>query len=384
MSLIGFAVQAVFDTLTNTPMVCLALIVVVAWVDSATPISTSANRFRPFASVAAGRLGAAVALAATVAVTPTLARIDTAWAETLAGNDAFVVKDWPTALARYEAARAADPDFVLYQLQVASALARVGRIADARQLLKEAVAEDPVAVNQIGLARLELDLGDATVALLRARMAVATGTGEPSVALNAGIIGEISGDLSFALESFAHAISWDPALARAAFWTDMGRRVPKAEVVAQAMALSEPATAALIEAYSGKPADARASLMSQAPSHERDVYIAATWWLEGRSDIAMDLLDQMLSANPLDWEAAGWASRIARFAGDVTTANRYALWAYTVQADAAPSAVFELSSIPPEANDVTAGLPRSYPAGIYGRPTSPYLLMPTLVIVGGR
>ena len=382
MGVVGFAIQAIFDSLTNVPLVCLLLIVALAWIDSVTPVASSTKP--RLTRALAGRVGAAVALAGTVAVIPTLVRVDSAWAESLAGNDSFLARDWPAALSRYERARATDPGFVLYELQAASALARVGRTEEALQVLREAVLEDPVAVNQIGLARLELDHGNVEAALARARLAALTGLGEPTVALNAGIIGEEVGDIPFALEQFGRAVAWNPPLAGTSFWIAADRRVSRDQVVERAQSLSEPAAAALIQAYAGQPAEARTTLLSLPQSHARDLYIAATWWIQGEPDVALAHLEAMLRLNPLDWEAAGWASRVARFSGDAVSANRFALWSYTVQGDAAPSAIFEQSSIPPETNDVTAGLPRSYPAGIYGRPTSPFLLMPTLVLIGGR
>jgi tetratricopeptide (TPR) repeat protein/O-antigen ligase len=382
--LVAFGFQAIFDTLVNVPMVGVLLCGLVAWVDSAAMPAPTRLTSRVLAGNRLGQTATVLALAAVVGSVPVLIRIDIAWASSLAGNAAAENRDWTTAILHYDEAHRLDADFTLYQLQQASALSRLGRDAEARAVLDRAVRVDPVAVNQIGLARLEMLEGKTTAALERARQALRLGHGESVVALNAGVIAETVGDHAFALESYTAAIAWNPGLAGSAFWRDTGRAGLKQAAVEAALPLLPPLDAAVVLAYAGDTTRATTMLLAEPISRERELRLAIVEWRAGRTVEAIARLEAMLRSDPLDWEAAGWASRISRLSGDITAANRFARWAYTVQGDAAPAAVFEVSRIPPEANEVAAGLPRSYPAGVYQRPTSPYLLIDGLVLIGAQ
>lgn len=387
----GFAAQSVVDNLVNLPFVCLLVVWLVAWVegglapgDQPTTTSDRANRESGRWLARRGSALVGVGLLGVLLVIPVLIRVDTAALDDAAGNSAAADQDWPTALSHFEAARAADPDFTLYQLQTASALARVGRTSEARALLAQAVMDDPLAINQIGLAVLDATLGNYPEAMIRARAAAALGIGEPTVALNAGIVGEAAGDHAFAVAEFATAIAWDPPLARSGFWDAPERVTSKGAIVAAARAMTDALDGALIDAYAGNPSEARSALEAMAPSSQRDVYVAACEWLGGDATGALARLGEITRRDPLDWFAAGWASRIARLSGDLATADRYASWAIAVEADAASSVIGEASVVPAEDDAASAGLPANYPWGVYLRPSSPYLLVPELTLIGVR
>ena len=391
VGLAAFAGQSLVDNLVNLPFVCLELIAVVAWIDGGRTMAEG-DRPLPIMPVHTVRLGRAlsgaylpaVVLAAMVLLVPTLVRIDRASLNDEAGNSAALSGDWAEALARYDAAHAADPDVTLYQLQRASALARVGRTADARTQLADAVQADQIGVNVIGLAVLDLATGDRAAAMEHARRAVDLAPGDPTVALNAGLIGEAVGDRTFALDEFANAVAWDPPLASIGLWTAPERIIAKGEVVDAARARSDPQIAALILAYAGSPSAARVELEAQPPSSGRDVLIAVTIWLGGDTAGAQERLAGMTARDPRDWVAAGWMARISRRSGDFETADRYARWATIVQADAASSVIGEASVVPADAGDATAGLPADYPWAVYLRPIAPYLPMPELTLIGTR
>jgi hypothetical protein len=55
-----------------------------------------------------------------------------------------------------------------------------------------------------------------------------------------------------------------------------------------------------------------------------------------------------------------------------------------VQADAAPSYIFERSVVPATTDAATAGLSGSYDWAVYLRPTSPYLHQGALTVIGYR
>ena len=384
--LAAFATLAIFDSLTNMPMVGLLVIGLVAWVDSDLPIdeprpqpgSRFWQRIRGTSMLPAlGLLGIAVAI-------PTLVRIDAAWLHSAQGGQAASTADWSVALTHYEEAQRLDPEFTLYAIQVAGAKARLGRTTESLELMSDAIKLDPVAVNIIGTAALEASLGRMSDALAHARRAVELGVRESTVALNAGLIGEAAGDTPFALDQFANAVAWNPPLASSSFWDASTRNISKDAVIDAAVRRAEPLDAALVLAYAGRTAAASEVLEGQPYSQLREIYRAVTIWRAGDPASALAHLEAMLDADPLQWRVAGWMSRIARISGYPDLAERYGRWALIVQGDSAPGVIFEAAAIPPLADLPWAGVPRSYPTGVYVRPGSPHLLMPQLTTIGLR
>lgn len=385
----ALAGQLIVDNLFNLPLMCLLVIGLVAWVDSGSRVVERSSELAPAPAAAPRRWsrGAAVpivALAGLLLVIPTFVRIDQASLSDVDGGNAALGGDWPAALAAFEHARQLDPGFTLYDIQTAGALARVGRTSEATSLLTSAVESDQVAVVQISLAALEAATGDVSAAMKHARTAAALGVGEPTIALNAGIVGEQTGDAAFALDQFANAVARDPPLVRSAFWGSPTRVVPKADIVAAARKRSGSDAAALILAYAGDPQAARAELLALPLSDTRDVYLAVADWLSGDLAAAQARLSDMTAKDPLDWFAAAWMSRISRLSGDLATADRYANWATLVQADTVPSIIVELSVVPAMGDAAEAGMPLNYPWSTYLRPQTASLLAPQLVLIGAR
>jgi len=385
----ALAGQLVVDNLFNLPFICLLVIGLVAWVDGGfRTVEGPADR-TPTPAPATGRWAKAgalpvVALAGLLLVIPTFIRIDRASLSDLDGGSAALDGDWPAALAAFDQARQLDPGFTLYDIQTAGALARVGRTDEARSLLASAVTSDQVAVVQISLAALEATTGDLASAMKHARSAAALGIGEPTVALNAGVVGEQAGDLAFALDQFANAIAWDPALARSAFWDASTRAVAKAEIFAAARQRTDPLDAALILAYAGDANGARAEIQGVSTYDIQNAYLAAVEWIGGDLPAAQARLTEATARDPLDWYSAAWMSRISRLSGDLATADRYARWATLVEADGAPAILPELSVVPAANDAVEAGIPSNYPWSTYLRPQTASLLAPQVVLIGAR
>jgi tetratricopeptide (TPR) repeat protein len=391
VSLAAFAGQSIVDNLTNLPFVCLLLIALVAWIDGRLAQSEPV-RPEPGQSVASrglavlerGPLLYILGLLACALVIPTLLRIDRAAALAVDGNDAALRGHWQVALDKYDAARMIDPGFTLYEIQTASALARVGRTSEARDMLARAVESDPVAVNVIGLAALEAELGDREAALAHVRQAIALSVNEPVVALNAGLIAERLGEPELALDQFANAIALDAPLASSRIWASPPRLHTRAEIVAAARARVESLAGALILAYAGHPDTARRELNGMPGSDRRDVYIAAVEWQARDVPAALARLDAILAARPLDWFAAAWAARISKLSLNDGAFNRYSKWAITVQGDSAPGVIADRALVPAGFDAPTANLPGNYPWAVYLRPISPYLLAPQLTLIGLR
>jgi O-antigen ligase len=386
VSLAAFAGQSVVDNFSNLPFVLLLVVLLVAWVDcrlaQLEPESVSSPGVRARRWLASP-VPAALALAALVVLTPTLVRIDLAAFHSGAGDDAANRGYWTLALAQYDAARLADPGFTLYELQTGSSLARLGRNEEARDILASAVASDGVAVNLVGLAALDHDLGDNVAATRDLDMAVARGIGEPMVALNAGLIAERLGDATMAVDQFANAMAWDPPLGGAKIWNST-THVSKADVVAAARQRAGPFDAALIRAYAGDVAGARVELEAMPASSTRQAYLATVLGLGGDFATAMGMFEAGLATNPSDWVTAAMATRTAQRAGNEVAVNRYRRWSIAVQGDAAPGVIAEGSVVPASVDDPWAGLPGNYTWAIYLRPDAPYLVMPQLIRVRAR
>lgn len=389
VSAAAFGGQSVVDNFSNLPLICLLVVSIVAWIDGRL-IEGEDERSEPprpmFGSLAqrtaTSRIAAGVGLITLLLVGPTLVRLDVAAINANSGNLDAREGDWEQALLHYEEARLRDPGFTLYELQAASALARLGRTEEARDILAQAVEADSVAVNLIGLAMLEAERGAQGPAMDLATRATLLGFGEPTVALNAGLIAERFGDSPAALDRYANAIAWNPPLAESPFWTEPSRPFPKAVLVEAAAVRTNAFDAALIRAYASDAPAARAELEAMSASPTRDAYIATIVGIGGDASGSLAMFDALLRANPSDWFAAALAARVAHRANDDATANRYATWAMMVQGDAAPGVISEASVVPAPADDPWAGLPLNYPWSTYLRPDVPFLPAPQVVLIG--
>ena len=392
VGLVAFLGQSLVDNLVNLPFVCLMVLGIVAWVDGGLTAGEEAAevavdpsrlvdparvpeaaRVAPLARTPAGqssrgrlRLPVMVAmLLAMIVALPTIIRIDRAAAAQAPGN-VVIDSDPARALAAYEAALVLDPDFTLYAIQRAAALARLGRTAEARQQLAEAVTLDPVGTNLISLASLDLASGDGATALAHVRQALERAPGDLTVILNAGLIAARLGERQLALEQLAAAVVLRPAIAGLPLFDDPAGVVSKGAVVARARQMVGPQPGALILAYAGDPATARRELEAQPASSGRDILVAATTWLGGDLDGAVTRLQAMVEANPLDYVAAGWLAGILR-ASDDPRAGDYARLSRLIQADAWPGIAQEITARIAGPDEGGYGLPANYPWAVYLR-----------------
>jgi O-antigen ligase/tetratricopeptide (TPR) repeat protein len=384
VSLTAFAGQSIVDNFSNLPFVVVLVVTLVAWVDGRLEEVEHENTPNTRMRWLTSPLPAGVSLLAMVALVPAIARIDVAALRSAAGDANAREGLWSLALGDYDAARTTDPGFTLYELQTSSALARVGKTAEARDMLADAVQADGIAANLIGLAALELELGDDAAAKRDLDLAVARGVGESTIALNAGLLAESMGDTAEALNNFANAVAWDPPVASADIWSLPTRVVPKDDVIAAARTRTGSLEAALIRAYAGDPSGARAELDAMQASPTRDAYLATAMGLGGDFSTAMATFDGLLRSNPNDWVSAAFAARTTHRAGDEAAADRYRRWAVAVQGDAAPGGIAEGAVVPAPVDDPWPGLPGNYPWAIYMRPDAPHLLAPQFTRIGNR
>jgi O-antigen ligase len=394
VGLVAFLGQSFVDNLVNLPYVCVAIMLPLAWVDGgliAAPAEAAAKA-EAKAEVKAetairrsrrARLDTALVaalLAALVVPLPILVQINQA-AAAQAEGDRSIQLDPAAALVAYDRALSIDGNFTLYRLDRAAALARVGRVADARADLREVVRLDPVGINLISLASLDAELQDVAAARTHVLRAIERAPYEVAVALNAGLIAERIGDRQLALDQLAFAVALRPALAGLPLLADQARLVPKDEIIAAARAISGPEEAALILAYAGEAVRAQAELEARPSSPRREVFLAAAHWLAGDTAGAVDRLQSMVRRNPLDYVAAGWLAGILR-AEDDRRAGLYLRLVRLVQADVGPGIAQAVTATITTAEESWFGVPGHYPWAVYVRAFGGNVLAPGLTLVG--
>ncbi len=394
--LAGLAGQSLVDNLVNLPGISLAIGLLVAWVgagDGATsgdPAGLRSGR-AVIRTVADGRLataGAAVLGAVLLVASPMLARAELAAVRAEGGNAAANAGDWQAALAEYEAALALDPDFTLYQLERGVALAHLGRLAEAREAYARAAPVDLVPQNVIALATLEWQLGNLDAAVAAAEDAFRRGARSALVSLNAGRIFEAAGLLGQAADAYAAALAARPALGRSSYWQAAERRLDLADLAVRARDVvlrrepTDHARAALVFAYAGLARDALDEADAVADPEARAVLRLVVAGIGG-DPAAVAEIRRRAVADPLDFEAVGWAARFAGVAGDPDAA-RLRTWAAIVRNDAADGLVFERSVVPAPDPQRVFGIVTNYPFAIYQRPPPLDLLPPEVLVIGAR
>ncbi len=399
IGLVAFLGQSMVDNLVNLPCVTLLVIAIVAWVDggltaagearpnSADPLegfgvgATDRDRSRLWPRERRRLAAALVALVALAASIPTVLRIDAAAAAQEPGN-ASLIRDPAKALEAYDRALALDPDFTLYSIQRAAALGRLGRLAEARDQLAEAVKLDSVGINLISLASLELALGDQGGAAGHIRLALERSPKDLTVTLNAGLFAARLGDPALALEQLSAAVALRPAIASLPLFDDPSGTFTKAEVIAKGRDLAGPLRGALILAYAGDPAAAETVVEAQPLSTDREIHLAAVQWLGGDATGAVARLETVMDANPLDYRAAGWLAAILRAERD-SRADKYARLSQLIQGDAWPGVAHGVTARIASADEPWFGMPSNYPWAIYLRAYSD-VLAPGLTLIGTR
>jgi tetratricopeptide (TPR) repeat protein len=392
--LMAFLGQSLVDNFANLPYICLTIMLPLAWVDGGLLAAERDAGRRPGdpganARRAQTRIGHRIetallggCLAALLVVTPTLARINDAAGAAGRGDGALVTQP-EQALDAYSEALAIDPDFTLYRLERSGALARVGRLQEARSELEAVIRVDPVGINLISLASLDLMLQDEDAAREHISRALEQAPYELPVVLNAGLMAERLGDRELAVEQLAVAVALRPAIAALPLLSDETRLPPKSDIIARARSISAPEDAALILAYAGDPAAARAEIEARPASPTRDVLLAAIIWLGGDLDEAVERLEGMIRRNPLDYTAAGWLAGILQAEGD-RRAGQYLRLVRLVQGDVGPAIAHSVTARVASASETPLGVPGYYPWAVYIRPFGPTVLAPGLTLIGSR
>jgi hypothetical protein len=188
------------------------------------------------------------------------------------------------------------------------------------------------------------------------------------------------GNRQMALEQLATAVALRPAMAGLSLLDDRARLVSKAEILARARAMSAPEDAALILAYAGDPATAKAELEARPPSDYRELRLAAVLWLGGDTAEAVRRLEAAVQRAPLDYQSAAWLAGILRAEND-PRASRYLRLVRIVQFDVGPGLAAEVTARSTMSDDSVAGIPVYYPGGVYIRSFGGTVLAPGLTLI---
>jgi len=389
--LVGLVGQQIPDYLMNLPSVALVAGMLIAWVDGAGVEEGSSAVVAPAPARFGGvlrRAGVplAVALGAVLIISlPTVLSVNRAMWSAWDANRLAASDDWRGALAGYEAALAADPDFTLYQLERANALAHLGFLEAARDAYAPAVELDLLPEHVLSLAGVELELGNTTRAAELAEVALARGWRNATVTLNAGRIFEAAGDEPAALEAYASAFYANPAIGASNFWSAPERTGMLQQLVSAARARSltdgDVGSAILIAAYGGEMAIAREEATSMPDQLVQDRYRAIVEGIGGDRRSAIEHFKQVVEESPSDFMATTWLARFLRAEGD-PTADSYVERALIMRADEAPGNVVELSVIPAMDAERGLGAWTSYPFAVYSRLGPPDLWAPQLLVIG--
>lgn len=386
VGLAGLVAQQIPDYLMNLPGVTLVAGLLIAWVDGADagiPDERSLMRAsvsRRLATPVAIALGAVLLISA-----PTTLTINRAMWIAQEANVKAAAGDWADALASYDEAIAADPDFTLYRLERANALAHLGRLEEARQEYRPMVEVDLLPENLLGLAAIELALGNPGRAAELARIGIRHGWRNATVELNVGRILEATGDRAGALEAYGAALYTNPALARSSYWELADRTVTRDAVVSSARgamhAASDHGSAAIVAAYAGHIDMARTDAAAIQDDASRRLTQAVIEGIGGDRRVGMEELRAIVDSSPGEFTATIW---LARFLNDVghPEAEEFTQRAIVMRADEGPSLVVEYSVVPSIEEERFLGAWTSYPFAVYSRQGPPDLWPPQLLVIG--
>ncbi len=251
--------------------------------------------------------------------------------------------------------------------------------ADAERTLTSVTDVDGLPMHLVGLGISRAHLGDKKGAIAAVQTALERDPTDENVALNAGLLAESIGDLDLAKSAYARAILDDPELAGSKFWSASDRRVSSRDVVDAAAALApDAASAAMILAFAGRPAELPADL---APSDRQKVDAILTLVRDG-PEAARPLFERLLQTHPFDGGYANWLARISAALGDDGSAKRYARWFQLLGGGGVAEAPHVGADVVDARRAERSPLPPNYPWAVYGRRALRDLFVDgTLVIV---
>jgi tetratricopeptide (TPR) repeat protein len=227
--------------------------------------------------------------------------------------------DWDGALPPAIEAARADPEFGVYQLTAALALAAAGEWEQAEAAYRRVIEIDDLPTAWLGLARAQAALGrprgDVEASLTEA---LRLGSQQAALVLAAGQVYDEVGAASEADDAYALVLTLAPSLATDASWqaelgTDRFARIVDAAIE------RAPGQAWDIALTSGDPDRAQA-LSADQPDAALKAHIIDAW--SGDAD-ALDAVYAAADADPLDATRLSLAARLAAHVGDEDAAMKY-------------------------------------------------------------
>jgi Lipid A core - O-antigen ligase and related enzymes len=382
VGLAGAAGHAISDNLVDLPTYCLILLALVA-----IGLGTRAHS-APEPSHSTGWAGHAVMALVVLAIVmpmPTILAHAGAEAQSALAREAADRGDWAQAEVFAREAVRADPGLTLYRIELGLAMAHLGR-PEARTVLEQAAAEDPLPHLQLSVAMLALADGDPVAALDAALLAKSRSTGEAIIDLNLGEIAFNVGRRDLAVEAWGNAISMNVELAGSSFFSAPARRDLRNAAIQRADGLlaeaDDQVSRALLLAYAGSPTEAEASLRAADASTARDLALARVLWLQGRQHDAVAVLEK---AAEMDVLAADVVHDLVNYCDrldDKTCLDRYRPRELLLPVGTQSSAPNDGSTIPAPADQRWRGVPPAYPRFVYLQAGFADMLVPDVLVIG--
>ena len=300
-------------------------------------------------------------------------------------NAAANAGDWVAAERSAREAAALDPGFPLYRIELGAALANLGR-PEARAVVEQVAAEDPLPHLQLSAAALALADGDTNAALDAVTLAESRSTGEVIIDLNAAKVALAAGRRDLAVQWLAAAFSLNVELAGSDYFDDPAwsgdRRKRRRDRHRQVYRAGDETSPAVLSAFDGNAGIAEATLRAMAPSTRRDVALARVLWLMDRHPEAIALLEEAAASDNLAPDPYVYLVRYCTEARDEACVRHYRPLGLLAPEGQYVSAPNDGSTIPAPLNQRWRGLPAIYPAAVYLQEGNNDMLAPGVVVVG--
>jgi tetratricopeptide (TPR) repeat protein/O-antigen ligase len=221
-TLVGYAVNCFFDTLTPTPVVLPVLLLVGLLVAPLIDREPTSQWLRP---------AHAVSLLVVIAFLATLLWFDYGQSFFEQGLKAGTRGDSLAALASVRQAESVDPHLDLYQFQEAFYLGQLAQdtpeefLASAISAQEAAIQlDDSYSIHLANLAALYGQNAKISRAMTTMEDALDRNPPEPAIWLNYGLLAETAGFHALAVDAYAHALVARPGWASSGFWNAGPRR----------------------------------------------------------------------------------------------------------------------------------------------------------------
>jgi len=372
-----FAAHQLLDFYANMSAILFAAALPIAWLDATAtqPLRLRARDLPDRFGRASTVLGmGAFAAACILLVASELPALGEERAVALA-NDGR----WAEADVSARDVVGSDPSWATYQMTMGLTAANVGDHERAAAAFRRVAESDDLPEAWLDLAAEEAILGhsDALDALGRAAR---LGLQRPALAMGIGDLAARLGDMTLSDSAFVAAVGEVPSLAGDPWWqADPVRAAQLARVVDVVIATYPASRQWEVALMAGEVARAR-SLLPAASDVAGTVTpddVVAAWTGDAA---ALQRIEAICDAHPLDLTALAWAARIEDRRGNMDAGDRYRRWAFTASSGAGEAgSELRVSDTQMLGRSAQGGVAEFWGAYTYRRFTPWNLLAPSVI-----